>query len=363
MAAVGWRLTLEPCADLIAWSLLRAEGSPGARVAAWSGLIEDCSRLRAVAAAAVGGAAPALADPQAEAAVARELGDALLPPALQRELLATRTPPLLTICTRGWLSRVPWDALAVGRDGARLVQTCLVLGGLPPGITAARNTPAAPFRDRGRGVWVVDPGPPEGRWPPLYPSGYPGEVVAMVPATDRLLPDGLGLDQEDLAAELRNAPWDRLVYFGHIGSRSDSPAGAGLVLSCSDGPELLTAHAWLREPERWPAPQRVALLGCASDDTDSPEQTGLVTAAMNAGASVVVATRWALPNRPGAPRLLRAVSAALAEDLVLDPVRSWQCAELASWRATGDPDSSPLYWASPVVYDSALLGSGVGVPA
>lgn len=355
MGSVGWRLTLEPCLDLVAWSLLRAEAGAEAEVQAWSGLVADAARLRATVRRALDGA---LLDPVAEVEVARELGGELLPAVLQRALLAADEPPLVTICTRGWLSQVAWDALAIGQDGARLVQQAVVLGGLPAGLV--EGPPAdetLSFTDPG--LWVIDPGPPDGRWQPLYPAGYPATITACVPATDQLVPDGLPFAADDLAAALASQRWARLVYFGHIANPAGVPAGVGLVLGGADGADLLTAHRWLRSPERWPMPSRVALLGCGSDDSGLAEQTGLVTAAMNAGAAFVTATRWPLANTKGAIRLLSAVSAALLEPSVLTAMRAWQDAELERWRSTGDPDSSPLYWAAAVSYDRHLLATGV----
>lgn len=358
MSATGWRLTLEPCGELVAWSLLRADNS-GAPVQAWSGLIEDASPLRSLIDAGVTDESPLL-DPVAEARVARALGRVLLPPVLHTELLATREVPMLTLCTRGWLSRVPWEALAVGESGARLVQTCVVLGGLPPGLVDGVGDGSHPVQQAARPeLWVVDPGPPDGLWPPLYPAGYPDRVAAMAPDGDRLLPDGLEFSADDLTQQLTRG-CERFVYFGHIAAESDVPAGVGLVLAGPNGLDVLTAHRWLRNPERWPMPARVALLGCGSDDSSLPEQTGLVIAALNAGAQIVTATRWPLANTHGAVGLLGAVSSALREQSVVHAVRRWQCAELESWRASGEPGSSPFYWASAVTYDRRLLAGEGG---
>lgn len=357
MGATGWRLTLEPSADLVAWSLLRADDLPRDDVQVWSGLIHDASSLRNLAADATRGAAPLLMDPTTEARVAGELGAGLLPPALQRGLVAGSGEALLTICTRGWLAGVPWDALAVGEDGARLVQTCRLMGGLAPGLLPgdAAPNPPEPVSDHPAGLWLIDPGPPDGPWPPLYASGYPESVTKLIPLGARLLPDGLTFSPEDFAKVLQGGASSHLIYLGHIGSTSDSPAGVGLVLSGSGGAELLTAHAWLRQPNHWPAPERVALLGCGSDDSAPLEQTGLVTAALNAGASVVTGTRWPLPNDRGTIRILTAVSEAFGEQSVLSAMHRWQCSELETWRRSGDPHASPLYWSAPVTYDRTLL--------
>lgn len=355
MSAVGWRLTLEPCADLVAWSLLRREPA-SAGVQVWAGLIEDGSRARELTMLLTSGPDPGLADPVQEALGARELGFALLPQVLRRGLEDASSLQTLTICSRGWLARVPWDALAVNQDGRRVVETSVLLGGLAAGLLEGR---VAPDRPEGVGsLWVVDPGPPEGAWRPLFPSGYPDELAAAIRPGDSLVPSGLPFDAADLSRALTEQPWARFIYLGHIGARSESPAATGLVLTGPGGPALLTAHEWLRDPSRWPAPAKVALLGCGSDDAGHQEHSGLITAALNAGAGLVTGTRWSMANREGVLRLVAGVSDAFEARSPLHALRAWQLGELDRWRQTGDPAASPAFWSALVSYDRGLLVEG-----
>lgn len=356
MAIVGWRLTLEPCADLVAWSLLRTGVGP--EVTAWSGLIEDAVPAREVARRLLVGSGRGDPDPATEADAARSLGSTLLPIELCRGLTAGTRPATLTICVRGWPASVPWQALVVDGADERLVERCVVLGGLAPGLLA--EEPGDHRTARGPGVddsqlWVVDPGPPEGSWPPLFPAGYPGEVTSLIGGGDRLVPDGAQFSRTELAGELIDRRWAGLVYLGHIGARESSPAATGLVLAGQSGADLLTAHDWLREPRRWPMPPRVALLGCGSDDAAALEHSGLVTAALKAGAGLVTATRWPLANGPGALRAFAAVANAHSVPAVHHALRDWQLGELDRWRRSAAPACSPHYWSSLVTYDRGLL--------
>ncbi len=349
----GWRLTLEPCGAMVAWSLIRVDDEhPTGQV--WAGLIEEAAALRARAADCPDPSGGALVDPGREDALARELGRALLPAPLRTLLTDSTGPHTLTLLVRGWLAGVPWDALALDSSGTRLIERCFVLGGLPPGLAAdvAGVLPAAP----GPGtLWLVDPGPPDGNWPPLFPAGYPGPVGALVRPQDDLVPDGVPFGADALAARLRPRRFGQLGYLGHVTSDPLSPAAAALVLSDSDREFLFTAHQWLRDPSRWPAPPLVALIGCGSDDTRAFELAGLPTAALLAGARVVTGTRWPLPNTPPVVELLETVCAA-QRAAGIESIRAWQLDRLDQWRRTGAEGASPLYWASLVSYDRALLG-------
>lgn len=351
MSGVGWRLTMEPCGALVAWALVRVdEEHPEGRVSA--GLIEDAVRLRDLALRLADLHGTPMADPISEANAARELGLGLIPSALRHDL--RETVGWLTVCVRGWLARVPWSSLALDWDGTRVVERCVVLGGLAPGL--AEGVADAPRSTGGQGcLWVVDPGPPDGAWPPLFPSGYPDPLRAAAARGDVLAPDGLGLDADALAALLASRSWAQFAYLGHVAASPTSPAAGGLVLSGRDAASVFTAHAWLREPHRWPSPPRVALLGCGSDDAAPFEQVGLATAALRAGASMVTTTRWSLPNTPGTTALLPAVTSAHATDDPHVALRRWQLGELERWRRTAAADASPLLWAALVTYDLELL--------
>ncbi|HWO63127.1 MAG TPA: tetratricopeptide repeat protein, partial [Umezawaea sp.] len=165
--------------------------------------------------------------------------------------------------------------------------------------------------------------------------------------------------------------WARLVFVGHASAADTTmPTTAGLEFAADPdtGEQRLTAGRWLGEPERWPAPRRVAFIACQSDDAGYTEQIGLTLAALNAGARTVTATRWSLPS-DGSEHLVSRGAAigrvttvlALAVDSALgapDPAASladWQRERLRSWRsAATDAERrlhAPLVWASLVTYD------------
>lgn len=358
MTRIGWRLTLEPEGKLLAWSLIRVDDEcPDGDT--WGGLRKDATALIDLVGRLTDPHDPwrsLLSDPLHEAEAARELGFALLPEPLRRALTdenkATHT---VTIATRGWLSRVPWEALAVGWDGTRLVERAVVLAGLSPALVVTlRRPPAGGPRGEGQSgrLWVIDPGPPTGEFGPLFPAGPPRALAAVARASGALLPDAGTVGPSGLATALAGRAWASLVYLGHLrGAPEGSPAASALVLSDGAVSAFLTARDWLAEPGRWPAPPRTALIGCSGDDAGAAEQSGLVVAALNAGATLVTTTRWALPNEPATARLALAV--ALAQDNA-DPVgalRRWQLLQLQRWRNQRSRDSSPLLWASLVSYD------------
>ncbi len=379
--AVGWLLTLEPFGASLGWSLLRNDGSTDL---VGTGFIEDCAALRHAAERVrpVVDAAPgpdgraglwasALTRPGDELRAAVTLGRGLLPEPLRLSLLAGRdcgTVDAVTVATRGWLAGIPWDILALDEVGTRLIEHAVVAGGLSPAITASRHH-AAPAADLTRpGYALVDPGPLTGPTGSLYPSGYPTRLVrALRDAEDDYSAPGEGVTEDLLAYQLHRSP-ARLLYLGHVrAGREETPAAAALVLRGRHGkdPGLLTARRWLADPDRWPCPARVALIGCASDDNGVFEQSGLVVAAVNAGAQLVTSTRWPLPtdnplprpvtpmqpvNHEGLTDLALAVHGAHQQAAPMKALRTWQLAALDSWRGSGDVSASPLLWASVVTY-------------
>lgn len=345
---VGWRLTVEPVGPGYAWSLLR---NPGGDV--WAGLVAEAADLRTMVDQIVDPQDPVaspLLDPIRETALAARLG-ALIPQPL-REALSGTGRHTLTVAARGWASRAPWPALGLDDSGTRLIERATIVGGLPTGVISAHRP-----RSRGNvGLLVVDPGPLVGAEPSLYPAGYPSRWYAAT-GSDRLVPDGVAYTPGDLAADLNRDDLDRFFYFGHIRQApAESPAGAALVLSDNDRAMPFAAQAWFGDPERWPAPRSVALIGCGSDDAAHQEQTGLAMAALAGGAHHVVATRWLLPadgiTEAGTTDLALTIAhLQRGPELVVELAR-WQAVQLQAWRATGAPAVSPLLWASLVAYST-----------
>lgn len=369
---VGWRLVLEPSLRTLSWSLIcargRASGHPSGPVIdhhVWAGQHERPEVWRTL----VERLTPRgdvvwdgpLADPHEELALARELG-AILPLALRDALaaedVATHT---LTIATRGWCAAVPWDALVVDAADTRLLERCRILVEAHPLAAIDRyQVGHRPLPGPGEpdGLAVLDPGPVIDDDPalaPLYPAGPPPELRSLGGPANHVLAEAAGLDSHRFGELLRQRRWSRLLYAGHIspGSMQD-PGNVALVLSEQQvGPDLLSAYRWLEQPGIWPAPERVALIGCGSGDGRPVEDVGLMLAAMRAGAELVTATRWTLPadlspTERNFTRLVQAVHAAHASPDPVGHLREWQLTELHRWRASQYAVHAPLTWAAPM---------------
>lgn len=390
---VGWLLTLEPFGTSLGWSLIRDDGSGPLTEA---GTIEDPKgliRSRARQMLPRVGAGPdvhgraglwasPLTDPEEELECAIALGQALLPPSLRSALTqraADTTPKdTLTIATRGWPAGIAWELLALDTNGLRMIERAVVIGGLSAAVTATRARRAS-REDRARAGYVaLDPGPLSGATGSLYPAGYPDPLVRQLDAFgDDYTPADTGVTPDEFAYRLHRHP-SRLMYLGHVRpGREAAPAAAALVLRSPrhGNSELLTARDWLASPTRWPCPARVALIGCASDDTGSFEQSGLVIAAVNAGAHLVTSTRWPLPadhppgracvptqpvTHQGLTDLAIAVHDAHGQPHPTAAMRVWQLTRLAQWRASGLPQHSPLLWAATITYETPLTTDGEG---
>ncbi|WP_162802791.1 CHAT domain-containing protein [Ornithinimicrobium avium] len=367
-ARVGWRLVIEPALRSLSWSLIcerDGAGGPGAPAEhrVWAGRHEHPEKWRSL----LEGLVPhddavwdgPLADPRAELAVARELGAALLPRALREGLSADGDAVhTLTVATRGWCAAVPWDALVVDASDTRLLERCRILTEAHP-LAAVGRAPAAhrppPAPGEPDGVVVLDPGPLTDEDPtlaPLYPAGLPPELRDLGQGADLHLSGRDGLGSAELGAVLRERPWARFLYAGHVrpGWPKD-PGNVALVLSDGQAADLLPAYDWLDRPDTWPAPERVALIGCGSGDGRASEDVGLPLAALRAGAQLVTATRWVLPadlseHEPNFTRLVRAVHAAHASTDPVGALRDWQLTELHRWRSSGYALHAPLTWAA-----------------
>jgi hypothetical protein len=359
---VAWWLSIEPLGSDAVWALTRvADGRPpdgplGAGLLPAVGFVEQMVR----AALPVGGdrEGPRWTGPLVDRAAERELacavGRVLLPYALRKELLNAPRGQwhTVSVAVRGWLAQVPWDALAVDDAGdRRLVECATVVAGLPATLHVGR----ARLPDRGADgpvLRVADPGPPEKDR--LLPQG-PGSWYDLCVGDEYIEDAPFG--RQELGERLRERP-ARLVYYGHaVPGADEAPAAAGLLLSGRGGrADVFTAFDWLAEPALYPAPPRVAVIACGSDDSTLFEQSGIPVAAINAGAELLTATRWILPvdqtRKDDCPTMAlgMAVDRAHAAADPLAAVRRWQLERLGDWRARGEIADTPLLWASLVTY-------------
>ncbi|WP_224401699.1 hypothetical protein [Pseudonocardia sp. ICBG1034] len=360
----AWWLSMEPLGDDVVWALtLVVDGqAPDGPVDA--GLLPRMGFVRRLVTDALPTSeqlaerswSGALSSRGSECDLAVVLGRRLLPRALRDALLARPAGRhTVSVAVRGWLARVPWDAVAVDdRGDRRLVECATVVAGLPATLQVGRSRLPDAGAD-GPVLRIVDPGPEtHGR---LCPRGV-GPWWELCDDAEVIHPQRGRFGVAALSRQLTDGRPSRLVYYGHAEpGTDDAPAAAGLVLT---GPgraaELFTAFRWLAEPERFPAPPRIALIACGSDDSAGFEQSGMPVAAINAGAGLVTATRWMLPvdrTRPDTcptRALGMAVDDAHGSPDPLAALGEWQRARLAAWRAHGAVEDVPLLWASLVTY-------------
>ncbi|QIB47768.1 hypothetical protein [Streptomyces aureoverticillatus] len=348
----------------------------------------------------------ALADHRAERQLARTLAEALWPEGLTaqiRQVSERMGRPLVRIQPSPRVAQVPWELLAVGDAGTRLIDLADVVTTAPTSLrrqSTVRRAPEGPARDTGPVVLVLDPRVPGFRADSplgsvLGPPGADPELLALVRSrldAGAVEPSLAGpaeafrrtdLDRDWLSGVLRKVA-RRLMYVGHV---SGTPVEAGqsedgtLHLSCGpqtvglaepvrthrplSAKDLLLGTLPLRadgEPGAriWPAPPRVALIGCESGgDLRFAESFGLATAMIHNGAELVTATRWVLPTSFAFHRLAGLAESVrpLSEAIVAvdtahedpDPVQRlghWQRKQLDRWRADGRIEHSPLLWAA-----------------
>ncbi|SOD63360.1 CHAT domain-containing protein [Streptomyces zhaozhouensis] len=330
-----------------------------------------------------------LTDPEREAALLGRLATALIPYHLGRELdllLERGIRPRLRVQPSPSTGQVPWEALRVDVS-ERLVEH-LDVSALPP--ATVRHSPervVSPWDPAGPVVAALDPRVPgpaarTGLGSVLGPVGEDSPLVAMVAGLgERLRPRvppaeafrRSGLTRDVLQPLLADAA--RFLYVGHV-TTGEHGLDARLHLGCGadttgraaplGGHRPLTAADLVlghrpEAPTPWRMPNRVALVACESGgEVRFAEPTGLVAAAIHAGAEYVVSTRWTLPTDAGVRRfapgaapdtsvIARAVLAVDAAGDAPDPVvalNDWQRGELARWRETGAVAHAPFTWAA-----------------
>ncbi|MGR3867784.1 hypothetical protein ACUXZZ_04255 [Streptomyces graminifolii] len=347
----------------------------------------------------------ALTERGRERRLARALAEALWPEQLTAQLrqVAERAGrPLVRIQPSPRVAQVPWELLAVDADtDVRLIDLADVVTTAPASLRP--RTPAAPRpqgADAGPVVLVLDPRIPGFRADSalgsvLGPPGSDPQLSSLVRArldAGPVVPSvtdpaeafrRTDLDRDWLSDVLRRGA-RRLLYVGHV---SGAPVEGGqsedgtLHLCCGAGAtglaeplrthrplsakDLLLGSLPLRadgEPGAriWPAPPRVALIGCESGgELRFAESFGLATAMLHNGAELVTATRWVLPTSfafhrlaqlsPSVSPLTEAIVAVDTAHEHEDPVRSlggWQREQLDRWRAEGRIEHAPLLWAA-----------------
>ncbi|MEU9266388.1 hypothetical protein AB0E04_13185 [Streptomyces sp. NPDC048251] len=350
----------------------------------------------------------ALAGYRTELRLARLLAEALWPAGLTeqiRQVSARAGRPLVRIQPSPRVAQVPWELLAVdGTSDVRLIDLADVVTTAPASLRqgALAETGAGPGTATSADavVLVLDPRVPGFRADSPLGSvlGPPGSDPELMSLVRRRLDAGAvvpsvaapaeafrrtDLDRDWLGDVLRKGV-RRLMYVGHV---SGAPVEGGqsedgtLHLCCGaetvglaepvrghrplSAKDLLLGTLPLRadgEPGAriWPAPRRVALIGCESGgDLRFAESFGLATAMIHNGAELVTATRWVLPTNLAFHRLagLSASVRPLSEAIVavdtahehLDPVHllgRWQREQLDHWRSSGRIEHSPLLWAA-----------------
>jgi tetratricopeptide (TPR) repeat protein len=326
----------------------QAEGGRNAVVRAWTG---------------------ALVDPDANRALCAQLGALLLPQPL-RQALTIDLSSTVIVAPSPVLAAVPWELLIVDGADTRVIERAKVLAGISPAHLVNLPTRERP-RQRGV-VRIVDP---TGRRAArsrssIYPDGVPRTWSDRTrPHEDRRSDPETGCTADELGELLSRHP-RRLLYLGHVSSdREWVPTRTALELAgdATSAPRL-TAHAWLSAPGRWPAPPRVALIACQSDDAGFDEQAGLAFAAIHAGARLITTTRWSLPTdasegliastdaqQEATTALAVAVDDSHDTTDAVSSLRAWQLDQLRRWRTATDDAArrahAPLLWAALSTYE------------
>lgn len=345
----------------------------------------------------------ALAAPDSEYLLARDLSRALLPYDLAVQLHSLYQQgirPLVRLQPSPRVAQVPWEILAPAPD-VRLMDIADIGLLAPAGIVHAPDRIARSWAETRElpVVAVLDPRVPGFRADSELGSVL-GRMTRPTPLTERIA-DHIGagrvrpavdepteifrrtdLDRAWLSRTLR-AGAGRLLYVGHVTAappESGQSENTELHLACTADTAgfaepirthrplsakdlLLGTHTLDAEPvagrELWPVPSRVALIACESGgDLRFTEALGLIAAMITGGAELVTATRWPLPTdlafqrfggATGATPLQEVVCAVDAAHETTDPIAAlaqWQRDRLRAWRATGAIEDSPVLWSA-----------------
>jgi CHAT domain len=317
------------------------------------------------------------AAPATELAIARTLGNSLLPAAAWQLLLDCVASPraALFVSPSTRLARVPWGLLAMpGEDDFRLIELVDVLMAAPSNIVNSARKPKRwdDHRDNPP-LLILDPRVP-GQRPDSALGSVLGRPSSEMPLAQHfsaflrrraVLPDvsevvelfrRTDADRPWLARHLELHP-GRLVYVGHA-TAADGDVGHAdrAALHVADETPLTAADLM---SVKLPMPPRIAMIACASGgDYQFDEATGLVAAMILGGAQLVTATLWSLPTAAGYRQFARheddadpmaevviAVDCAHEADDANSALNRWQRQQMRRW-SDGDLAASPVYWAA-----------------
>jgi tetratricopeptide (TPR) repeat protein len=358
------------------WSLIGHDGTVEAAAIPLASLEPVLARLAAALPSLLDGETSgnvararsgALASPDSAVILANELGEMLIPPTL-RNLAQARAaggrPLSLVVAPATELGQVPFGLLGLGKAGMHLAHGAIIrLGASAALLEQVRHR--KPGGSDQRVLCVIDPCGRELRDPSgnkktwsLLPDGeleragimeWPWLRDAVILSRSGHLPalqdSGHPAEQatvDQLGKVLRTAGGGTLAYIGHVSNPSeDVPANASLVLDDDSlsARDLFYDH----DPRTWPMPSRVALIGCGSGGTRTPEWLGLAPASLWTGAQIVAVTSWDLIDEADTWKLAGEVVSVLHRSA--DPAAEWRVRfmrHLAEWKSRTGP--SLLSW-------------------
>lgn len=325
-----------------------------------------------------------LADPVEEHALMSELGAALIPESLRRDIMANwrRWGTLhIRLAPAPTTAIVPWHLLCLEED-IRLLDVADVsfVGPLLPRDIYYDTPRPHTAQETDRPLYIVDPLPAD---PSILPTLTLQEARQW---RDRLACQPHTFVQQtftrdDLSVQLHQQP-TRMMYLGHCMAAASS-ADTGMLLSDGrstssvsgaighrDAKSLTGSDLLIGGPtptdspqgyQRWPMPPRVAVIACASGvDLFEHEPFGLATAILANGAELVHATLWPVPTdtafarlgseTAGFTQLALTVDAAQQTPSPIAAVCQWQRQQLAAWRDNPSVATAPLWWAPLIAF-------------
>jgi len=309
-----------------------------------------------------------LVDPKEELALAKVLGDLLIPEALREVLASSEAPISLIVAPAPEVAIIPSPWLAIDEEGTRLIERAIVhlgasVGLLHESVKRSSSETTIVMLDPTGELLVHPHGPTQvaddlvslASEHVLSAQAHVGALAQEFSYGDRQ-PRVLMAAPEHFVSSLREPPErthdpSLLFYLGHADPGS-TPATSSLRLMDPNEGGVVGFYARNFYREELTVPERVLIIACNGMAHDSKEWLGLGPAALFAGARFVLAALWSLPWAPvptgGDYPTWRLAKEALLVARGDDPIRGWrevQLGELERWRAHGAVEASPLFWA------------------